>query len=213
MGLPSTSFLFSANVFLRCFGGSRPFGVAAATAPGLSTSKAEREPIPAGAERPPGTGSEASHFRISQVLAALPEQQGRARRAGPWGGAGGCNSAPRAGPTRVNRRPQRLGASPASQARSYITVPGSFPPLRPGPRGPCPLLRPPACRRCPRSRADQGPQGREASALSPEAPGTSWKSGSARGWGLRPSFPIRNQGAELGLCVSQLVEGVQKDSP
>lgn len=38
--------LFSLNVFLSGFGGSDPFGVAAATAPGLRTSQAERGPIP-----------------------------------------------------------------------------------------------------------------------------------------------------------------------
>lgn len=116
--------------------------------------------------------------------------------------------APRAGPTRVNRRPRRLGASLASQARSYITVPGSFPPRRSGPCGPCPLVRPPAAG-IRGAEGNQEPQGREASALSPEAPGTSWKSGSARGWGLRLSFPIRNQGSELGRCVSQLGVGAE----
>lgn len=85
------------------------------------------------------------------------------------------------------------GASRASPAPSYITVPWSFKAPPPGPRGP----RPPACRLCPRSGesarrlAPQAPQGRKASRFSRAAPGTSWK-------------PIQLEGRGYGVAAEEL---------
>lgn len=150
MGLTSSGFLFSLNVFLSGFGDSGPFGVAAATAPDLRTSQAERGPVPGA----PSDLLELRTFGYPRTW-QLSQSEG--------GGLGGRGYG--AGRAAVTPPPPRArsGKQAAKAPGGFSCKPGAelhhgsreLPALAARSPRPSPA-RPPARRRCPRSRGWRG---------------------------------------------------------